>query len=89
MTPAGIEPTTFRFVAQHLNHCANAVPNSEVLKWLNKLGNIARYKRKRGALPHLEKLCVCASQLQMYKDPAHRHVLQLRWPKPLSVLVND
>jgi len=26
MTPAGIEPTTFRFVAQHLNHCATAVP---------------------------------------------------------------
>ena len=27
MTPAGIEPATFRFVAQHLNHCATAVPN--------------------------------------------------------------
>ena len=26
MTPAGIEPTTFRFVAQHLNRCATAVP---------------------------------------------------------------
>ena len=26
MTPAGIEPETFRFVAQHLNHCATAVP---------------------------------------------------------------
>ena len=26
LTPAGIEPATFRFVAQHLNHCANAVP---------------------------------------------------------------
>jgi len=26
MTPAGIEPATFRFVAQHLNHCATAVP---------------------------------------------------------------
>ena len=26
MTPAGIEPATFRFVAQHLNHSANAVP---------------------------------------------------------------
>jgi len=25
MTPSGIEPTTFRFVAQHLNHCATAV----------------------------------------------------------------
>ena len=28
MTPAGIEPATFRFVAQHLNHCAIAVPNN-------------------------------------------------------------
>ena len=27
MTPAGIETATFRFVAQHLNHCAIAVPN--------------------------------------------------------------
>ena len=26
VTPAGIEPATFRFVAQHLNHCVNAVP---------------------------------------------------------------
>jgi hypothetical protein len=25
MTPAGIEPTNFWFVAQHLNHCATAV----------------------------------------------------------------
>jgi len=27
LTPAGIEPATFRFVAQHLNHCATAVPS--------------------------------------------------------------
>jgi len=26
MTPAGIEPATFRFVTQHLNHCTTAVP---------------------------------------------------------------
>jgi len=28
MTPAGIEPATFRFVAQHLNHCTTAVPQT-------------------------------------------------------------
>ena len=28
MTPAGIELSTFRFVAQHLNHCATGVPTS-------------------------------------------------------------
>ena len=26
LTPAGIEPAPFRFVAQHLNRCATAVP---------------------------------------------------------------
>ena len=29
MTPPGIEPATFRFVAQHPNHCATAVPIHE------------------------------------------------------------
>jgi len=27
MTPAGTESATFRFIAQHLNHCATAVPH--------------------------------------------------------------
>jgi hypothetical protein len=27
MTPAGIEPATFRFVAQYVNHCATALPH--------------------------------------------------------------
>ena len=44
MTPSGIEPATSRFVAQHLNHCATAVPVSHVqhynwvaLKYLDEL----------------------------------------------------
>ena len=40
MTPAGIEPATFRFVAQHMNHCATAVPlNTNVISkipWLQQ-----------------------------------------------------
>ena len=36
MTPSGIEPATFRFVAHHLNHCATAVPIQGIVfdvKW--------------------------------------------------------
>jgi len=32
-TPSGIEPATFRFVAQHLNHCASAVPQENNINW--------------------------------------------------------
>jgi len=31
MTPAGIEPATFRFVAQHLNHCATVEVGGEMM----------------------------------------------------------
>jgi len=31
LTPAEIEPATFRFVAQHLNHRATAVPGSDCI----------------------------------------------------------
>ena len=40
MTPSGIEPATFWFVTQHLNHCATAVPRN-MLSWLELL--ISRY----------------------------------------------
>ena len=39
MTPSGIEPQTFRFVAQHVNHCATALPitclfnSAKTFKW--------------------------------------------------------
>ena len=31
LTSAGIEPATSRFVAQHLNHCATAVPTTIIV----------------------------------------------------------
>ena len=45
LTPAGIEPVTFRFVAQHLNHCAAAVSFSIILVDLN-----SRIKKANGSL---------------------------------------
>jgi len=39
LTPAGIEPATFRFVAQHLNHCAT-LPRS--LKLSGKAAEIRK-----------------------------------------------
>jgi hypothetical protein len=37
LTLAGIEPATFRFVTQHLNHCATAAPSVQtyVLNFLS------------------------------------------------------
>ena len=54
MTPSGIEPATFRFVAQRLNHCATAVPKEK--KGYFKLKNetldpifcMARFQRDYG-----------------------------------------
>jgi len=45
LTLAGIEPATFRFVAQHLNHCATAVPpihykEMEFMSYIFKRNNI-------------------------------------------------
>jgi len=40
LTPAGIEPTTFRFVAEHLNHCATAVPINRVADKIKKFVDV-------------------------------------------------
>jgi len=41
MTPSGIETATFRFVAQHLNHCVTAVPISLCMFSFYQLLNIS------------------------------------------------
>jgi len=40
LTPAGIEPATYRFVAQHLNHCATAVPYRSFVLCQNSKENL-------------------------------------------------
>jgi hypothetical protein len=41
MTPSGIEPTTFRFVAQNLRHCATTVPHTTVHYVFTNIGHRA------------------------------------------------
>jgi hypothetical protein len=38
MTPLGIDPATFRFVAQCFNHCATACPHNQT--WSKKIPNL-------------------------------------------------
>ena len=44
LTPAGIEPATFRFVAQLLNHCATAVPHKIIILKVKVKVKCSRYR---------------------------------------------
>ena len=65
LTLSGIEPATFRFVAQHLNHCATAVPSS-ISKSVN-VRVMVMLRRVRVAILAVEnnkyyifRVCVCS-----------------------------
>jgi len=48
LTPAGIEPATFRIVAQHLNHCATAIPSNVKGRYEEKLSSVGNEDTERG-----------------------------------------
>jgi hypothetical protein len=70
MTTSGIEPATFRFVAQHLNHCATAVPTDKTNKVPNvgeQLKNILNFT-KQYELQFLAKLYIQNKTLSVFKS---------------------
>ena len=66
MTLAGIEPATFRFVAQHLNHCATAVPIAT--QYEIKISAVKSYILN--VIFHVS-ICLCREQYRYYLDIEH------------------
>ena len=61
MTPSGIEPATFRFVAQHLNHCATAVQSGGVAAYVMRFLLVYVY-------------CTVQSSADVHHQINHNHV---------------
>jgi hypothetical protein len=54
MTPSGIEPATFRFVAQNLNHCATAPPFTDyIMSEVETTFLLVRHLRVDAGRPYL------------------------------------
>ena len=75
LTPAGIEPATYRFVAHHLNHCATAVPQYK--KYIIYL--------KKGVLSKLTQLELFSAYFDTPNYQPHGTTRMLtRWQKKKS-----
>jgi len=60
MTPAGIETATFRFLAQHLNHCATVVTQlyyKYIMNYINYNRNLSNVECESKAIP----VIICAT----------------------------
>jgi len=69
MTPAGIETTTFRFVTQHLNHCATAVPSYYIVHAYFEFSNSTLYSLRIFwvlKLHHISFIYILMSQTSQY-----------------------
>jgi len=67
MTPAGIEQATFRFVAQHLNHCATAVFHKGKRYYLKEIHPLLleALKRTKPNVTSVENNLRCNTQLHI------------------------
>jgi len=94
MTPSGIEPANFRFVAQHLSHCATAVPLVIFRANLNLPIRLAPYVAEipRGHQCTADQLLIRYSAFIRYlkRNLEHyRHYLNYRYATHNDVSVKD
>ena len=68
MTPAGVEPATFRFVAQRLNHCATAVPFHSIVRMENLLTRKVEVSCQVLSTRVCVCLCVCVCVCVLFED---------------------
>ena len=79
LTPAGIEPATFRFVAQHLNHCAPAVPKNYTVTYKKqKNANGMLFPQNLQTKMNLCSVLCADTHLQQTAAPWYRHNLLQR-----------
>ena len=92
MTPAGIEPATFRFVAQRLSHCATAVPISprsfHILKGKCRYDTIKLTPQEYASYP-TASCCECTTQIQYIQYTITVDTLQLteKWVTEYEVTI--
>ena len=101
VTPAGIEPATFRFVAQHLNHCATAVPltcsnivcnsfwkNMPRLPWLLLLQNLPKICSSANILPNMKKMSTRQHNFQSDTTLLTYLFLNINQPDALNFIIS-
>ena len=74
LTPAVIEPATFRFVAQHLNHCATAVPK-KACSYMKYIGDVTVRWNDR----IWTSVCLCGQISCGYCWPDVTSLTYLKW----------
>ena len=77
MTPSGIEPATFRFVAQHFNHCATALWNLKLVKITAKSYVSASHKMLCTVTDN-KGFMRCTEVLVFYCENGTHHIQNLR-----------
>ena len=83
LTPAGIEPATYRYVAEHLKHCATAVPtlyNEQFRKLYCNLNWGLETKKTSlcGELERIEELrCVMQNFTVRNREKSHLEDLRI------------